>query len=301
MPRPRKDKNQGPRLSLNLQVTQPVKVDDVWEVKAVSTVLYGSRAPEPPREIVFVVDGAEYERVMTDFDSGMAITSSPMFFRETGEHIITVYVSDFLSLRRYHRFMIKEEKKLTEDDKKIASIKTKTDLAKAEKELREATPPEGRHSLKIVKYFQQPFTTEVFVRRLGLDGKPETGEIKAWYFKKETGETLFVDPLVSTPHIPAMFSVSDFWEEIKEVTFFLPDHPEVEVIFKVPARNVEEPKETAEVKSAGRRISEAWQRGRRGELLAAKDPAKVLPLAVVVGGVAATVLAFRGPEGPGGK
>lgn len=152
----------------------------------------------------------------------------------------------------------------------LESEQIELERAKIARQLREATPAEGKRSLKIVKYFQQPFTTEVFVRRLGPDGKPETGEIKAWYFKKETGETLFVDPLVSTLQIPAMFSVPDFWEEIKEVTFFLPDYPEVEKIFGVPARTTEKetkPESSESRKAARIRLSQRF----REAYVAARD------------------------------
>jgi len=105
----RRDKGRGPRLSLSLQVTQPVKREDKWEVTALAVVLYGSMAPEPPREVVFDVNGTEFQRVLTDSESGQA--RSAMMFSVIGEYIVTAYLPDFLTVRRSHRFMVKEEKK----------------------------------------------------------------------------------------------------------------------------------------------------------------------------------------------
>lgn len=164
----------------------------------------------------------------------------------------------------------KEDGEPTDDEKKTADLKAKTEQVQAEKALMEAeealkkaTPPQGKRSLKVVKAFHRPLTLEVFLRRIGTDGKPEAGEVSAWYFDRQLGKVVVLGHQTSILETPVVFSVSDVVSKFDEITFFLPDYPEVEVIFKVPARNIEEPKEAAEVKSANRRISEAWQRGRQ--------------------------------------
>ena len=295
MPRPERDRKRGPRLSLFLQVTQPVKIDGGWEVKAVSTVLYGSRAPEPPREIIFVVDGAEYERAVSDSDSGMA--SSVMLFQEIGEHLITVYISDFLSVRRSHRFMIKEEKEKTPDEKELAVIKAQIECAKAKKELKEITPPEGRRKLKIIRSLKESSGLRVILQRFGKDGESEAGAISSWEVEQE-GEVRFERPSVLVNNLGRAIVFLPFSVHQRTVAFYLPDDIGVEVAVEVPssAGKDESAEVKTEVKSAGQRISEAFQRGRRGEFLAANDSAKILPLAAVAGGVIATLLVFRGPE-----
>ena len=342
MPRPqrnRRDKKKGPQLSFrDFEVTQPTKLDDEWEVKAIATVLYGNRAPEPPREIVFAVDGSEYERVMTDSETGIA--TSVMFFRETGNHIITAFVSDFLSLMRKHRFYIKEEKKKTPEEKELEVIearkkrvqaekelkeaekepsqdeqatvdfKAKTARVKAEKEYREAVPPEGRRSIKILHRYQRISRLEVVFQRIGKDGKPEEGAISVLDFEQggiAFGETTSDSPSqVENWRLVTVFL--PYFEYARRVTFFLPDDPDADkVTVDVPARprSVERSEgrsaRISETNSASQRISEAWQRGRQGEWLEAKNPGNILPLAAVAGSVLAAILAFKGPEGPGGK
>ncbi len=111
-----RDRQRKPHLSLSIQASQPLKVDDGWEVKIVATVLYGNRAPEPPREVVFALDGTEQTQ---DFSDDSGISKATMFARESGEHIATVFLRDFLGLRRHHRFLIREEKEKTKRAKEL--------------------------------------------------------------------------------------------------------------------------------------------------------------------------------------
>ena len=147
---------------------------------------------------------------------------------------------------------------------------------------------------------------EVVFQRIGKDGKPEEGAISVLDF--EQGGVVFGDATGDFPEQERRFGITvvhlPYFEYSRRVTFFFPDDPDAEkVTVDVPARTptVVGEKKIVEPKSAGQRIAEAWQRGRRGELLAAKDPAKIIPLAALAGGILATILVFRGPEGPGGK
>ena len=164
--------------------------------------------------------------------------------------------------------------------------------------------PKSKRKLELFGSNRQPEGLLVVLRRVGRDGKAESGKISAFDFvEKEKG-------LEWTPLTWKMKTSEEmiqillpFHDRPRKVTFFLPDDREVKVTVDVPAKPKLPQKVTeAEVvkPSAGQRIAEAWQRGRRGELLAAKDPSKVLPLAAVVGGIAISLLAFRKP-GSGGK
>ena len=194
------------RLSLSpLQVTQPIKVDDGWEVKVVATVLYGSRAPDPSRDIVFALDGVEYTRDRSDADSGMV--KAVMTVREIGEHVITVFVSDFLSARQQHRFTIKEEKKL-------------------------------KREVKVLHIYRRLSRLEVVLQRIGKNGKPEQGEISVQDF--EQGGIVFSDKIGDSPSQIKNWGIVvvflPYFEYPRQVTFFLPDDTDVKMPVDVPAR-----------------------------------------------------------------
>ena len=163
--------------------------------------------------------------------------------------------------------------------------------------LLEVSPPEKKRQLKILNVTRQPESLRIALQRIGKDGKFEAGDVHLYYFK-ESGELVFRASRALVPEMVILFSVPDVKDRPGRLTFLLPDDPEVRTGMEVPPLWEElKPR----VKSAGQRISEAWQRGRRGEWSEAKNLANVLPLAAVVSGVAATALAFRGPEGPRGK
>lgn len=284
----------------SLQVTPAVKKGKHWEVTALATVLYGNRAPEPSEEVVFDVNGEEFQRTETHPESG---TASSVMLLQPGGYVVTAYRLRARGEVRTSRFTIREENKLTRDEKKLADLKTKKQLVQAEKEFKEAKPPEPKRQLQIFSVVRHVGGLMVVFRRLGKDGKEEAGEISTFdeIQVARDGEIERISPMTwATAEdglVPIWFPYSD---RPRKVTFFFPDDKEVKAAVDVPAKPPEKVIEVEIIKpSAGERIAEAWQRGRRGELLAAKDPAKVLPLAAVVGGIAATLLAFRGPRGGG--
>ena len=204
----------------------------------------------------------------------------------------------------------KEDKEPTHDEKKIADLNAKTDRVKAEKGFKEAEqalkkvePPESKRQIKILDTHKRLSKLEVVLQRFGKDSKPEDGGISALDF--EQGGIVFGDVTSDFPFQIKNWGIVvvslPYFDYPRQVTFFLPDDPDVKVIVDVPARSVSkgEERKPAETKSAGQRIAEAWQRGRRGELLAAKDPSKVLPLAAVVGSGLIALRAFKGQKGGG--
>lgn len=133
-----------PRFSL--EVTSAVKREEGWEVTALATVLYGNRAPDPPEEVVFDVNGEEFERTQTNPESGIA--RSVMIF-QSGGYIVTAIRpragANDRDARRTRTFSVREEKKEREptpDEKRAAEIKSQTELVKAERELEMAKQEE---------------------------------------------------------------------------------------------------------------------------------------------------------------
>jgi hypothetical protein len=99
-------------LHVRLDVTDPTRKGNIWEIAVVATVLYrGRHAPKPPREVVFLVNQAEIERVMTDEESGQASSVIPL--EEPGSYIVTAFVADLPGARATKRVSIKEEKSPT--------------------------------------------------------------------------------------------------------------------------------------------------------------------------------------------
>jgi len=159
--------------------------------------------------------------------------------------------------------------------------------------------PKSKRKLELLGSTRQPEGLLVVLRRVGRDGKAESGKISAFDFV-EKGERLEWTPLTwKMESEEEMIQILlPFHDRSRKVTFFLPDDREVKVTVDVPGKPPERVIEAEVVQpSVGQRITEAWRRGRRGELLAAKDPAKVLPLAAVAGAVA--LFAFRGWKGGG--
>lgn len=121
-----------------LEVTPAVKKEAGWEVTALATVLYGSRPPDPPEEVVFGVNGEEFERTETDPESGIARS---VMILQSGGYVVTAIRSRARDrdARRTRSFVIREERELTEDEKKLADLKSKIKLAETEKELKKLT------------------------------------------------------------------------------------------------------------------------------------------------------------------
>ena len=120
----------------SLQVTPAVKKGKDWEVTALATVLYGNRAPDPPEEVVFDVNGEEFQRVETSPESG---TASSVMLLQSGGYIVTAYRSQARGEARTSRFAIREEKKLTKDEKRANALETKVKLIEAEKKFKNAS------------------------------------------------------------------------------------------------------------------------------------------------------------------
>lgn len=233
-----------------LEVTQAVKKEQGWEVTALATVLYGNRPPEPPEEVVFDVNGEEFERSETDPDSGIARS---VMILQPGGYVITVYRLKARDERRQNRFTIREEKKEREptpDEKKADELKAKKKLAEAEKELKEAQqslkkiePPESKSRLKILHVYKRPSRLEVILQRT-KDGKPEDGEISVLDF--EQAGIVFGDTPGDFPFRKKGWGIIvvflPYFEYPRQVTFFLPDDPDAKTMVDVPARLVKEEK-----------------------------------------------------------
>jgi len=286
----------------SLQVTPAVKKGKYWEVTALGKVLYGNNPPDPPEEVIFDVNGKEFQRVETNPESGTASSVIPL---RSGGYVITAYRSQARGEVRTCRLTIREEKRPTKDEKELADLKTKKQLVQAEKELKEAKPPEPKRQLQVFSVARHIGGLMAVFRRLGKDGEEETGEISTFdeIQVARDGDTERVSPMTwqtaEDGLVPIWFPYSD---RPRRVKFFLSDDKEVEAFVDIPAKPVERKDDAegkTEAKPAGQRIAEAWQRGRRGELLAAKDPTKVLPLAAVVGSGFIALLAFRGRKGGG--
>lgn len=120
-----------------LEVTAGVKKEAGWEVTALATVLYRNRPPDPPEEVVFNVNGEEFERTETDPESGIA--RSVMILQSGGYVVAAIRPRarpDDRDARRTRSFAIREEREPTEDEKKLADLKSKIKLAEAEQELK---------------------------------------------------------------------------------------------------------------------------------------------------------------------
>lgn len=119
----------------SLQVTPAVKVGKYWEVTALGKVLYGNNPPDPPEEVVFEVNGEEFQRVETNSQTGVASSVIPL---RSGSYVIAAYRSSARGEARNQRVTIHGEKKLTKAEKETEELKAKKKLADAKKELKEA-------------------------------------------------------------------------------------------------------------------------------------------------------------------
>lgn len=240
-----------PRFSL--QVTQPVKKEERWEVTALATVLYGSRPPDPPQEVIFDVNGEEFERVETNANSGIARS---VMILQSGGYIVTAYLSRSRDIRQYQRFVVKEEKKerkLTPDEEKAVTLEAKTARLKAEKKLKEAEqelkqvgPPKPKSQIKILHIYRRLSRLEVILQRIRKDGRPEDGEISVLDF--EQGGIVFGDAPDDFPFRKKEWGMVvvflPYFDYPRQVTFFLPDDPDAKAFVDVPARTVKEEKKS---------------------------------------------------------
>lgn len=104
-----KNNEWGSRFSISLEVAEPVKKDDGWDVFAGATVFYKKRyAPRPPQEVVFVANENEVDRVPTDDESGRV--SSTLIFPAAGGYLLTVFLASEPAVRATRRINIKLDK-----------------------------------------------------------------------------------------------------------------------------------------------------------------------------------------------
>ncbi|MEK7622066.1 MAG: hypothetical protein AAB415_02710 [Patescibacteria group bacterium] len=165
-----------------------------------------------------------------------------------------------LARAKVTRQLHEEIKEPTGEEKELASLKVKTELVKAKKgfeqaeqELNQARPPEFKRRLDILGTDLRTGVLEVFLCRLGKDGKPESGEVcavdarrLAWIMNP--GEDL----------VTASFDLRD---QPRRVTLFLPDDREVKEVVDIPAK----PKEKKPSRpSLWNRMKEAYVQERGG-------------------------------------
>lgn len=106
--------------------------------------------------------------------------------------------------------------------------------------LREIELLKLKRKLEIVSTLHHDDQLEVVLRRVGKDGKPETGDIVNWDFEEEEGKaptwSLFrrkIDP-----------GKEDIWFKLecrknsRAITFLLPDDKDVKVGLEIPAKKV---------------------------------------------------------------
>lgn len=204
--------------------------------------------------------------------------------------------------------LVEVEKELKEvekgpdpEEQELKSLQSRFEREKVQREIRQVVLPEGKRKIKIVRTVKGTGGLQVVLQRIGKDGVPEAGTISS--YEVGNGGVRFDRPDVSVDNLGIVVFSLPYLDHPRFVTFILSDDIGVQVTVDVSARNetTDSGNNKTEAKSASERISEAFQRGRRGQFQAAKDPAKVLPLAVVAGSILATVFASRGPEGQGGK
>lgn len=100
----------GSRFSIFLEVAEPVKKDDGWDVFAAATVFFEKRyAPRPPQEVVFVANENETDRILTDDESGRV--SSTLIFPAEGGYLLTVFLASEPAVRVTRRISIRSDKK----------------------------------------------------------------------------------------------------------------------------------------------------------------------------------------------
>ena len=105
-----REKHKGPDFRIILEVTEPVKNENGWDITAIATVLYHRQyAPDPPKEVIFSLDGVEIDRISTDSESGQA-TATINLSTAKNYHIST-FLSDFPGIRSSKRIAVKKEEK----------------------------------------------------------------------------------------------------------------------------------------------------------------------------------------------
>ena len=103
------------------EVTPAVKKEQGWEVTALAEILYNNRPPDPPEEVIFDVNGEEFERTETNPESGIARS---VMVLQAGGYTVTAIRSRAgardRDARRKRSFSIREEGALTDEEKKLA-------------------------------------------------------------------------------------------------------------------------------------------------------------------------------------
>ena len=152
---------------------------------------------------------------------------------------------------------IPKPKKPTPVEEETTNIKSQTEQVKAEKELKDAEealkkakPPEPKRQIKVLHIYRRPARLEVVLQRIGQDGKPEEGEISSLDF--EQGGIVFGDATGDLPFQIKNWGIVvvslPYFEESRQVKFFLPDDTDVKATVEVPAR--ERPTASPESKPA---------------------------------------------------